>query len=288
MLNFKKNRNIILSAIIFLLFFLTGLYIFPKPNQSSTICKSRFCSEKGKNELLGLIRKQIEQDTIYFKTDLIIASKSVKTEEKYIRIIDSLNHKLATARIQLILNPEVKLVIQDATIDEIESNKKKRDYLETSINKKRLSIIVVPAKNRLRGFTFTLSENFGYYLGLGYNTIYIGDKEDIGLATFAHEIGHYFGLQHTFGNSAEENSTKEKADGSNCMNEGDYICDTAADLNIPINRNCQPKIGSKHLIYTPPIDNFMSYSPEKCRNKFTTEQLIRMNQFANTYRKNNH
>ncbi|WP_417291038.1 T9SS type A sorting domain-containing protein [Corallibacter sp.] len=44
-------------------------------------------------------------------------------------------------------------------------------------------------------------------------------------ATVAHEMGHYFGLLHTF----ETANGEELVDGSNCSTAGDLLCDTPAD-----------------------------------------------------------
>jgi len=110
--------------------------------------------------------------------------------------------------------------------------------------------------------------------------------EKINFSTLSHELGHFFGLQHTFGKSPAENTTFEKPDGSNCLDEADFICDTPADPNGKINSRCE-FIGlsdKKTHDFKPLVNNYMSYYQNACKNEFTEEQKTAMNVFANKYR----
>lgn len=87
--------------------------------------------------------------------------------------------------------------------------------------------------------------------------------------TMSHEMGHYFGLEHTFAGNGNE-----LVDGSNCAIAGDEICDTPADpYNIEVSidayvQNCQFTNRQKDAngdFYNPDIGNIMSYYPCKCR-----------------------
>ncbi|HLP51725.1 MAG TPA: zinc-dependent metalloprotease [Chitinophagales bacterium] len=108
------------------------------------------------------------------------------------------------------------------------------------------------------------------------------------LGTVTHEMGHYFGLLHTHGVSNTERS-KERVDGSNCSEEGDFFCDTPADpsmLNVVFN-NCiyTGTWGDANgQAYTPDVSNHMSYSPAHCRNRFSNEQTAFMNWVYHEYR----
>ncbi len=103
-----------------------------------------------------------------------------------------------------------------------------------------------------------------------------------------HELGHLFGLLHTF-----ENPGSELVNGSNCETAGDQICDTPAD----------PYTGDPEIIwqggadgcefiwegrdslgqfYQPDVGNIMSYY--SCSCGFTRDQYIKM---ANTYLNSN-
>jgi hypothetical protein len=105
-----------------------------------------------------------------------------------------------------------------------------------------------------------------------------------GIGTIGHELGHYFGLQHTF----NENG-RELANGSNCATAGDYICDTPADpynssldTELFMDRFCKFIWQGKDAngqYYNPDPSNIMSYY--SCGStKFTRGQYIRM---AETY-----
>ncbi|MEZ4940252.1 MAG: M43 family zinc metalloprotease [Saprospiraceae bacterium] len=109
-------------------------------------------------------------------------------------------------------------------------------------------------------------------------------KDCINVGTIAHEMGHFFGLAHTF----EGNGT-ELVDGSNCDTAGDGICDTPADPYVPgdpkedyVNSDCifiSPKTDANGEYYNPDLGNIMSYYD--CGScGFTWGQL---NKMANTY-----
>jgi hypothetical protein len=103
------------------------------------------------------------------------------------------------------------------------------------------------------------------------------------VVAMAHEMGHYWGLYHTFEAAA---NGKELADGSNCSTTGDLICDTPADpyINpippIPnyINGACQfisMDKDTKGHYYDPNTNNIMSYYLCNC-GTFTDGQFQRM------------
>ncbi|MEM1323755.1 MAG: M43 family zinc metalloprotease, partial [Bacteroidota bacterium] len=101
--------------------------------------------------------------------------------------------------------------------------------------------------------------------------------------TIPHEMGHYFGLLHTF-----EGEGAELVDGSNCVTEGDFICDTPADpfvVGDPVSQYVSVEDGCRFIsplqdangeFYRPDVGNMMSYYPDECRCGFTYEQYIRM------------
>ncbi len=98
--------------------------------------------------------------------------------------------------------------------------------------------------------------------------------------SLSHEMGHFFGLHHTF----ETDFGEELVDGSNCETAGDLICDTPADPDPEGNAN--PDIGCQYTgpitldanndWYIPPVDNYMSYYPSDCTCRFTPQQYNRM------------
>lgn len=90
--------------------------------------------------------------------------------------------------------------------------------------------------------------------------------------SITHEMGHFFGLYHTF----EVGFGAELADGSNCLVAGDLLCDTEADpdstgQNVDVHCNLTVfYTDANGDPYDPPTDNIMSYYPCACR--FTIDQ----------------
>lgn len=86
-----------------------------------------------------------------------------------------------------------------------------------------------------------------------------------------HEMGHLFGLPHTF------EAGNELVRRNGCYTSGDAFCDTEADPypnGKVTGAHCDFKPGPKDAgndYYTPPLDNFMTYF-KPCRCRFTQEQ----------------
>lgn len=107
---------------------------------------------------------------------------------------------------------------------------------------------------------------------------------------FPHELGHYFGLLHTFQDSNNPDVSKRElvsrdiGSGGNCDKTGDYLCDTPSD---PFERlvsissySCNDKLPDDLVdafgtTFSPPVDNIMSYHV-RCGNVFTSGQYQRM------------
>ncbi len=90
--------------------------------------------------------------------------------------------------------------------------------------------------------------------------------------TLIHEMGHYFGLYHTF----EDGFGIEFVNGSNCNRAGDLFCDTPADFisnrwTCPYTGNDTDPNGDPYL---GTIDGtyYMSYSNDRCQNRFSPLQ----------------
>ncbi|MEO1517268.1 MAG: M43 family zinc metalloprotease [Bacteroidota bacterium] len=102
-----------------------------------------------------------------------------------------------------------------------------------------------------------------------------------------HEMGHYFGLLHTF-----EEEGAELVDGTNCETVGDLICDTPADPYEhprPVTAYVSEEEGCRFIsndrdangeFYEPDVGNYMSHYPNSCACGFTYDQYVFM---ANSY-----
>jgi len=98
--------------------------------------------------------------------------------------------------------------------------------------------------------------------------------------TFTHEMGHFFGLYHTF----ETDNGLELVNGSNCEIAGDLVCDTFSDPDPDGNSDPDDHCNYTGNVlvdangdwYVPPTDNYMSYYSSDCRCRFTPQQYNRM------------
>ncbi len=114
----------------------------------------------------------------------------------------------------------------------------------------------------------------------GSDTVWITKETMNGqVYTLPHEMGHFFGLYHTF---ETEVGGPELVDGSNCETAGDLVCDTEAsptddpDDFEDCNYIGNPATDSNGDFYVPPANNIMSYVPAECRCRFTPQQYNRM------------
>ena len=107
-----------------------------------------------------------------------------------------------------------------------------------------------------------------------------------GNTTLTHEVGHFFGLPHTF--SGWENgrtppaSQQERVDGTNCRNTADRFCDTKPDYvsfrwgcNFP--DSLTDPTGAK---FKPDPTLYMNYAGDNCHSRFSNEQILAMNDNA--------
>jgi hypothetical protein len=96
--------------------------------------------------------------------------------------------------------------------------------------------------------------------------------------TPSHEIGHWLDLFHTHGSG---DFTDELVNGSNCSTAGDFVCDTPADPNLSgvVNSSCVytgTSVDANNQAFRPDTRNILSYSINTCRNRFTDDQIYRM------------
>lgn len=106
-----------------------------------------------------------------------------------------------------------------------------------------------------------------------------------GSRTWAHEMGHFLSLPHTFygWEGGGVPTEKENVSGSNCTTTGDFICDTKPDY-IASRWTCNAN-GVSATVFTDmegaqfQVDgsNYMSYSNDGCMSLFTPGQMDNMN-----------
>ncbi|MCC6279366.1 MAG: hypothetical protein IT262_02105, partial [Saprospiraceae bacterium] len=102
-------------------------------------------------------------------------------------------------------------------------------------------------------------------------------------SVLAHEMGHYLGLYHTFEGGCLND---------NCLTQGDRVCDTPPDqgtftactfnsCHTDADAPAPNPFSADTLDMT---DNFLDYSPQQCRNRFTEGQAERMRNVVITRR----
>jgi hypothetical protein len=118
-----------------------------------------------------------------------------------------------------------------------------------------------------------------------------------GVTTLAHEIGHYFGLEHTHRNYDKGKCRQECVSrtrefefwggpvcfktGKICEKNGDALCDTPADpklnesgmMNISTCTYTGTGTDNYGDSYTPDVTNIMSYASRVCRSSFSNGQI---------------
>jgi hypothetical protein len=114
--------------------------------------------------------------------------------------------------------------------------------------------------------------------GTGFNFPYPTDQEPDGEITYdqgdtgTHEVGHWLGLYHTFGNVA------------GCSHPGDWVRDTPVEAEPQF--FCAPRDSCVGAPFrgVDPITNFMDYVDDVCMNHFTTDQSTRMRTHWHAFR----
>ena len=287
------------SQRIFLFF---GWLLFWLQGQAQTSCAISNETEEQKQflirELLNHQTKQARRGTayvIYIKPKIIHinSGNQLFKETQVFELVAQLNTVFSPINVQFqIENNFVQHIYDNELFDlkvsneaVLRTNWDDKDginlYFTHSITKSDLSLLngytsLPNLGNSSNAIILSYLENDANAFGLLKNKI------------IAHEFGHYFGLYHTYQDSNESDLNKRelvtRSIGSNCASTGDLICDTQADPyeRVPsiFSLGCTEKLPNNVYdingdYYTPPVDNFMSYS-EKCGFKFTPMQYQRL------------
>jgi predicted Zn-dependent protease len=130
----------------------------------------------------------------------------------------------------------------------------------------------------------------GVVIESNYRKYFVPSKGYIRRTVLPHEVGHWLGLYHTFQDECDSTYSKNDAWNNTQFSyyNGDGVSDTAAHTK-----------GSKNCIRrwntcpddvegvdpgNDPLDNLMSYAPERCQHNFTPGQQERMVAMYEHYR----
>ncbi|MCH2134613.1 MAG: hypothetical protein MK116_12790 [Phycisphaerales bacterium] len=195
-------------------------------------------------------------------------------------MIDYLNDQWETVNISFAAHPLVDRIVNDVWWDDVPDANELRSMRRLP---NALNIYWAPS---LEGgglcgrssFTFSTLDTIVMQSScLGYTDV---------RGVFAHEVGHWFDLFHTF----ETATGVECVARTNCLNTGDLLCDTPASFGLQFTTcvdpiTCNRKPGSfcnrsgpcpGDPLYDPSTTNFMSYSVPPCISEFTPGQYERM------------
>jgi hypothetical protein len=112
-------------------------------------------------------------------------------------------------------------------------------------------------------------------------TIMLATQMMAGQKTLPHEVGHAFGLYHTYEGSLDRNSCPQNLD---CTSDGDHVCDTDPEtynqlsgvFDFTCRTGTNPCTSTNYSANTE--HNYMNYT--NCYNLFTAGQKARMLAFA--------
>lgn len=265
-------------------------------------CGTTSPTDQQKQELLQLFQQFTQQKKVRainyrvaVKANVVSGTNasSFLSETDVRDIINNANAYLQNINIQLYLyNDKVYQIKSDQFADfkiVDENALRQANDVSDAINIYFVKYITLQNLTILSGYaalpSFSASTNRVFY---SYFERTQDDFNNLKNKTFLHEIGHYFGLLHTFQDSNHADVSKRelvtRGAGSNCVTTGDQLCDTQADpferLPLIYAFNCDEKTPSTlqdahGSTFSPPIDNIMSYQ-QRCGNIFTEQQYQKM------------
>jgi hypothetical protein len=299
-----KNFKYIFSTSFCLLVLVSSSYSYAQIS-----CANSF-SENQVKTLNQLLLKNLTNEKYLRKTDVRyrVAVRATVFHES-----SAEEKKFSTDDVKLLIqyantylnNIDVELYLQHETVNHV-SDKNYYRFLVTQEGQLRTQYDVTNALN-LYFFSTISTEDDVFLNGSAAlpnlsnksNRIFLSyldrnpeDFETLKNKVFPHELGHYFGLLHTFRDSNNPDVNKRElvmrdlGSGANCDKTGDYLCDTPSDpferLITISSYNCDDKlppdlVDAYGYSYAPPADNIMSYHV-RCGNVFTNGQYQRMQQ----------
>ena len=203
-------------------------------------------------------------------------------------MIDYINEVWASENISFAAHPLINYIVDDSLWNNLNSDYAVDQFRSTTPLENALNVYWAPSL--LNGSLCGISAfSFMSIDSIAMPPQCVGRPDVRGV--FAHEVGHWFDLFHTF----ETYDGTECVSGSNCATAGDLVCDTPASFGLEFDvcvdaANCEltctnvagPCPGDP--VYDPSTVNFMSYSTPNCLTEFTPGQYSRLRTTAVNFR----
>lgn len=256
-----------------------------------------FCGTPDLTEYIGDVTSHITQPTLrrntteYYPVQIFSVAQSNGdgrlSDVEMMRGLCILNDDFKDYGIQFYMKNPVKNINNDDYYDHNQANgyKMMRNHNVTGV----FNIYIVFNPNKTCGYFSPANEAVAVS-----KSCFVG-----GTHALTHEMGHYFGLPHTFqgweqrtydksnvpvylGVKGRDTVFVETVDGNNCSFSGDGFCDTPPDY-ISDRWSCTGNGMSSKSFLDPNgtefyIDgtNFMSYADDRCQSVFSPQQVDRM------------
>jgi hypothetical protein len=267
-----------LLATLFTALFLSSCLV-SKPKQETELANA-ICGLQNTQSYQAYLNQIIELQKLHPEDNKYTISFDVKInvirplegtsliEEDFSSLVSFMNASFEEAHISFTNSVKTSYIFSEAPVDVFYHNRiLEREITKNNYDRSVINIYIVESTDQVVGFTHYPIENS--------QRLFIA-KEKLFDSSLIHELGHFFGLLHTF---EDENRPAERK--ITCEMDGDKICDTPKD--VPggasfIERDCSLFGEYKDINgnkYTPDLSNFMSYYGN-CRTRFSPLQLERM------------
>lgn len=208
-------------------------------------------------------------DVIRFPVKVHVVNPLVGTElreEDFSAGLNYLNTQFKSSKIQFDFVKEGNnYIYSEQNVDYFYHNSAvEKFFTEKSYDKSVINLYVFDNYEDVIGYT--------HYPVLNLNRVFIS-KAHLTDPAFIHEMGHFFGLLHTFEKEITHSSTVSNKD---CSKNGDKICDTPPDPfgasfvedDCSLFGEYKDQYGKD---FRPDLNNFMSYYGS-CRTQFSPQQ----------------